>query len=36
MTAADVASVNEQPDIWAALEQMAPQSEDPSQSLQVS
>ena len=36
MTAADVASINEHPDICATLELMASPTEDPSQGLEVS
>ena len=36
MTAADLASINEQPEIYALLELMASQTEDSSQGLEVS
>ena len=36
MTAADVASINEQPEIYVLLELTASQTEDSSQGLEVS
>ena len=36
MTAADVASINEQPEVYGTLELMASPTEDPSQGLEVS
>ena len=36
MTALDVASINEQPEVYGTLELMASPTEDPSQSLEVS
>ena len=36
MTAADVASVNEHPEVYGTLELMAPQTEDLSEGVEVS
>ena len=36
MTAADVASINEQPEVYGTLELMASPTEDPNQGLEVS